>query len=119
MLLKKLLLIATIPIGITLVSCRLFGNTCDCNEALYNNVCVAGKYNALDSITFARERSNGLIDTLIVFTDTSQNQKLCFPERGGKQRILVHQRKVRVDSSAWFEQVKIDCCRFKDTTITF
>ena len=119
MLLKNLSLIAAISLGISVVSCKLVGINCDCPEVLYDNVCVTGKYNDLDSVFLVREHGNRYFDTLTVSADTSQNGKLCFHERIGKQRVLVYRNQIRVDSSAWFEQGEKDCCHLKGAAITF
>lgn len=99
-------------------SCQLFGETCSCEDEQVLNVCLGGKYvNSGDSILFVRERKNNVHDTLP--GATASDSRLCFPEWGGDQRVIVYRDEDRVDSTSWFKQQKIDCCRYKDTTITF
>jgi hypothetical protein len=103
--------------GTFLISCSYFGDSCSCDEVQRFNVCVLGKYTYVnDSIYIVREKRSEMRDTLSV---ESSESSICFSEWSGEQRIIVSIGNDKFDSSSWFKQIKVDCCRYKDSTITF
>lgn len=94
--------------------CDPFRNLrCTCDDVLYFNVCVQGKYDTADSVAYLRERGNGKVDSL------APGSRDCFEELSGKQRILVFKKGVRIDSSAWFTLRTVDCCHGEGKIVVF
>jgi hypothetical protein len=103
-----------LPLLLALIGCdplRRPGCTCTMEDRV--NVCAQGKYDGMDSVSYRRERGNGVIDTLMF------GNKKCFDELSGRQRILVMKNGVRIDSSAWFTLRTVDCCHGEEHTVTF
>lgn len=119
MLIRSVQYFSWLSISILLVSCEPFDRSCVCEPYLEMNVCVSGKYNRIEGSAFFRERDDGIIDTLKTLPSAEGDSRSCAAETGNRQRIVVYQNQVRVDSSGWFKQAVKDCCHFTDTTITF
>jgi hypothetical protein len=103
-----------ILVPLALIGCDpLHQNGCACTMEYRINVCAQGKYDAMDSASYLRERAGGTIDTLF------SGDRNCFGELPGRQRILVMKDGARIDSSAWFTVRTVDCCHGEEHIVTF
>jgi hypothetical protein len=87
---------------------------CACTLEHRANLCVTvnGAESLPDSLSFLREREDGVRDSL-------EYHPRCFGEWRGVQRVLMLRDAAVSDSTAWFEIQTVDCCHGEAKTVDF